>query len=83
MKKFSIALILITMPILSNAQTLTIQAIIDSVNIDSLMFRVEEISGERGVFINGVEDTIYSRNKFRPGNELCFKYIRDKFISYG
>jgi hypothetical protein len=83
MKKFSIALILIMMPIVSNAQTLTIQAIIDSVNIDSLMFRVEEISGERGVFFNWGEDNIYSRNKFRPGNELCFKYIRDKFISYG
>lgn len=67
----------------SFAQISTIQAIIDSVNIDSLMFRTEEISGQRGVFINGVEDTIYSRNKNKPGNEICFKYIREKLTSYG
>ncbi len=84
MKKLFSALFLIWfIQINSYSQIASIQAIIDSVNIDSLMFRTEEISGERGVFINGIEDTIYSRNKNRPGNELCFKYIRDKFQSYG
>jgi hypothetical protein len=66
-----------------SAQNPTIQAIINSVNIDSLMYRTQEISGEVGVVVNGVTDTIFSRNKNRPGNELCFKYARDKFISYG
>lgn len=83
MKKYFYAIAFVLFPITLNAQTLTIQAIIDSVNIDSLMFKVEEISGERGVFINGVEDTIYSRNRAKPGNEIAFKYIRDKLISYG
>ena len=66
-----------------HSQSQIIRAIIDSVNIDSLMFRVEEISGERGVFILGEEDTIYSRNRNRPGNEICFRYIREKLYSYG
>jgi hypothetical protein len=66
-----------------SAQNTTIQSIINSVNIDSLMYRTREISGEVGVVVNGATDTIFSRNKSRPGNELCFKYIRDKFISYG
>lgn len=66
-----------------SAQNSTIQAIINSVNIDSLMYRTLEISGEIGVTVNGVTDTIFSRNKNRPGNELCFKYARDKFIALG
>lgn len=66
-----------------SAQNPTIQSIIDGVNIDSLMYRTQEISGEIGVTVNGVTDTIFSRNKNRPGNELCFKYARDKFIALG
>ncbi len=47
------------------------------------MLRSNEVSGEVAVVVGGVTDTIKSRNRNRPGNELCFKYIRDKFISYG
>jgi hypothetical protein len=83
MKKLFYVVILFLLPLGASAQNQTIRAIIDSVNIDSLMFRTEEISGVRGVVVNGVADTIRSRNKSKPGNELCFKYIRDKFISYG
>lgn len=85
MKRFLLAL-LFAIPCFvqkSSAQNATIQAIINEVNIDSLMQRTREISGEVGVTVNGVTDTIFSRNKFRPGNELCFQYARDKFISYG
>ncbi|HRG57872.1 MAG TPA: M20/M25/M40 family metallo-hydrolase [Bacteroidia bacterium] len=83
MKKIFYTIIIATLPCISNAQILSIQAILDSVNIDTLMFRTEEISGERGVFLNGSVDTIFSRNRNRPGNELAFKFIRNKLISYG
>jgi hypothetical protein len=91
MKKFLSALFFIGfIQINSFSQIATIQAIIDSVNIDSLIFRTEEIVGDRGVTLywtdtatHSVTDTIDSRNKNRPGNALCFKYIRDKFQSYG
>lgn len=83
MKKIFYALVIAALPIVSHAQISSIQAILDSVNIDTLMFRTEEISGERGVFVNGVVDTIFSRNRNRPGNELAFKFIRNKLISYG
>jgi hypothetical protein len=83
MKKILYAIAITVLPIVSHAQISSIQAILDSVNIDTLMFRTEELSGERGVFVNGVVDTIFSRNRNRPGNELAFKFIRNKLISYG
>jgi hypothetical protein len=83
MKKICCAIVIAVLPIVSHAQISSIQAILDSVNIDTLMFRTAELSGERGVFVNGVVDTIFSRNRNRPGNELAFKFIRNKLISYG
>ena len=83
MKKIFYALAIAALPIVSQAQISSIQAILDSVNIDTLMFRTAELSGERGVFVNGMLDTIFSRNRNRPGNELAFKFIRNKLISYG
>ena len=83
MKKICCAIAIALLPIVSHAQISSIQAILDSVNIDTLMFRTAELSGERGVFVNGVVDTIFSRNRNRPGNELAFKFIRNKLISYG
>jgi len=83
MKKIFYALAIAALPIVSQAQISSIQAILDSVNIDTLMFRTAELSGERGVFVNGMLDTIFSRNRNRPSNELAFKFIRNKLISYG
>ena len=83
MKKIFYALAIAALPIVSQAQISSIQAILDSVNIDTLMFRTEELSGERAVYVNGAADTIFSRNRNRPGNELAFKFIRNKLISYG
>ncbi len=83
MKKIFYTLAIAALPIVSHAQISSIQAILDSVNIDTLMFHTAELSGERGVFVNGVVDTIFSRNRNRPGNELAFKFIRNKLISYG
>ena len=83
MKKIFYTFLIVALPCVSHAQISTIQTIIDSVNIDTLMFRTEEISGKRGVFVNGAIDTIFSRNRNRPGNEIAFKFIRNKLISYG
>lgn len=76
----------VLMILLSNslfAQNPIIQSIINDVNIDSLIFRAEEISGERGVIVNGSTDTIKSRHKSKPGNELAYDYIIQKLNSYG
>src|SRR5688572_32572547 len=83
MKRLYYLLLAFCFPTIVVGQNPTIQSIVNMVNIDTLMLRVNEISGEVGVVVNGVTDTIKSRNKNRPGNELCFKYARDKFIEYG
>lgn len=83
MKKYFYALVLVLFPLSVSSQITTIQNIINSVSIDSLMLNCNEISGEVGVVVGGVTDTIKSRNRNQPGNELAFRYARDKFISYG
>lgn len=65
------------------AQNPIITSIINDVKIDSLVNFVENISGEKGVVINGNIDTIYSRHKTRAGNELAFKYVLSEFSRYG
>lgn len=57
--------------------------ILSEIKIDSLMHHVEEISGYKGVWVDGELDTIKSRNKFQPGNELCFRFIAQELRSYG
>ncbi|MES2557852.1 MAG: M28 family peptidase [Bacteroidota bacterium] len=83
MKRLLYSLVLIAFPFFASAQNPTIQAIINAVNIDTLMQNADEITGEVGIVVDGVTDTIKSRNRNRPGNELCFKYLRDKLISWG
>ena len=65
------------------AQHPVIQQIINEVNLDSLMLYSEEITGERGVTINGVTDTIISRHKNNPGNDLTVDYIEMKLNQFG
>lgn len=66
-----------------NAQNPYIQSILNEISIDSLMDQAEKISGEKEVIVNGNSDTIYSRHKTRPGNELAFQYIIQEFERYG
>lgn len=65
------------------SQNPIITSIINDVKIDSLVNFVENISGEKGVNINGNVDTIFSRHKTRAGNEIAFKYILSEFSRYG
>jgi hypothetical protein len=67
----------------SQAQNPYITSILNEIKIDSLVNFVENISGEKGVVVNGNLDTIYSRHKSRPGNELAFKYIIQEFERFG
>ncbi|MFZ5553051.1 MAG: M28 family peptidase [Bacteroidota bacterium] len=85
MKKATLLFLLMTfsVPGWLLAQNPTIQTIISEVNIDTLLFRAEEISGERGVVVNGVTDTIKSRHKSKPGNELCYDFLIQKLASFG
>lgn len=82
MKK-SILLFSLFLSINLKAQNPVITSILSEVNIDSLLFKAEEISGARSITLNGVTDTIKSRHKLRPQNELAYRYIIDKFQSYG
>lgn len=83
MKKIFILLFsAITINALSQ-QNAFIHSIINQINIDTLLFRNEEITGERGITLNHITDTISSRHKNKPGNELAFRYLISKLASYG
>jgi Zn-dependent M28 family amino/carboxypeptidase len=65
------------------AQSSFVQQIINSVNQDSLMFFVQELSGDTLTLINGTTQTIPSRNKNQPGNALAETYLKQKLQGYG
>jgi len=85
MKKFLLIVLLsfLGTQLTSNAQTPIVQTIINQANIDSLVYFVEELSGEVQTVIGGVPSTIVSRNKYEPGNELAAQYLEEKLLSYG
>jgi Peptidase family M28/Secretion system C-terminal sorting domain len=74
---------LIFLSVLTYSQSPVIQSIIEQTNIDSLMYRVQELSGEVETIINGTPYTITTRNKFQPGNDMAANYIQQKLQSYG
>jgi len=65
------------------SQSPTIQAIIDQTNIDSLLYFVEELSGEVSTIIGGSPYTIVSRHWNNPSNDIAANYIEQKLESYG
>jgi len=85
MKKllFVVLLILLTFKIDSYSQSPTVRSIIDQTNIDSVIFFVEELSGEIPTIIGGQPDTILSRHKGHPGNDKAADYIQQKLEYYG
>ncbi len=60
-----------------------VQEVINRVNIDSLLKYVNELSGEVSVVVGGVTQTIASRHKNYPGNNIAAQYLREKLESYG
>ncbi len=85
MRKFlqSFFLLVLVLPNISYAQSAVVQSIIDQTNIDSLIFCVEEFSGEVSTTIASEPDTIMSRNKYQPGNDKAADYIQQKLEKYG
>lgn len=65
------------------AQNSTVQQIINSVNQDSLIFFVRELTGAIPTIVNGQSVTIVSRHKNNAANELAKDYIRQKLQQYG
>ncbi len=66
-----------------HSQSPTIQSIINQTNIDSLIYFVEELSGEVSTVIGGTPYTIVSRNKYQPSNDKAADYIKQKLNGYG
>ncbi len=64
-------------------QNTTVQQIINTVNVDSLVYFVRELSGDVQTTINGTPYTILSRHKNQPGNDKAADYIKQKFQQYG
>jgi len=85
MKKYLRILVVLIMilPAASYSQYPIVQSIINQVNIDSLIFFVEELSGEVQTIIGGSPDTIFSRHYTQPGNDKAADYIHQKLESYG
>lgn len=65
------------------AQNPIVQNLLNDVSIDSLTNFVKQLSGEKAVIINGVIDTIKSRQYQQPGNEKAFQFMKQEFIRYG
>ena len=74
---------LIVLPTGLFPQSPSVQKILDSVSLDSLMYFVRELSGDVPTIINGTSQTILSRNTYQPGNALAESYIEQKLQSYG
>ena len=64
-------------------QSPVVQQILTSVNQDSIIKFVRELSGNIPTIINGTSQTIVSRHKNQPGNALAETYIKQKLQSYG
>ena len=85
MKKLVLTLVFsfLTLQGTLQSQTPIVQEIINQANLDSLIFFVEELSGEVQTNINGAPYTIVSRHKNQPGNDIAADYIQQKLESYG
>jgi hypothetical protein len=65
------------------SQNSTVQQVINSVNIDSLVYFVRELSGDVQTTIGGQPYTIASRHKLQPGNDKAADYIKERLQFYG
>ena len=65
------------------SQNSVVQQVVNSVNIDTLVYFVRELSGDVVTTINGQPYTILSRNKNQPGNDKAADYIKERLQYYG
>ena len=68
---------------ISYSQSPVVESLINQTNLDSLIFFVEELSGEVQTIIGGTPYTIVSRHKNQPSNDKAADYIEQKLEYYG
>jgi len=84
MKKFVLASLFVLLICSSIFPQLpVVQSVINDTNIDSLVYRVRELSGDVPTIIGGSPYTIVSRNKNQPSNDMAANFIQEKLESYG
>lgn len=79
----AITFLLLTKLTFVRAQNPTVVSLLNDVRLDSLINFVKQLSGEKTVIINGVTDTIKSRQYQQPGNEKAFQFMKAEFIRFG
>ena len=60
----------------TNAQVPVVQQALNAVNADSLVWRLERLSGEVPVDVGNGDQLILSRNKYQPGNALAAQWLQ-------
>jgi photosystem II stability/assembly factor-like uncharacterized protein len=60
-----------------------IDAIIDSVSIDEIIYTEEHLSGEAPFLLNGYLDSIQTRYSYSPQIHKAKNYLQDRFENYG
>lgn len=65
------------------AQSLPVQQAINAVNADSLVWRLERLSGEVPVDVGQGDTLILSRHKTQPGNVIAAQWIQQEFTRMG
>ncbi|MFH0736661.1 MAG: M28 family peptidase [bacterium] len=66
----------------AQTETNIINEVVQSVNIDSLLFYVKELTGEVDVMINNQPVRILSRHKNNPDNAKAADYLYQKLTAY-
>ncbi len=67
----------------AHAQHPVVQAILDSVRIDSMMLYLNELTGEVPIDLGNGPETIVSRHKNNPGNALAQAWLEHKLTQFG
>lgn len=84
MKKFYLFLLsfLFSVSIFAQSFNDTVDEIVNSVNLDSLVLTVRELSGEDSTVVNGQMVLIENRSALN-GNELAAEYVAERLENYG
>lgn len=65
------------------AQHPVVQALVDGVDIDSLVWDLERLSGQEPVDVGAGDQLILSRHKSNPGNALAADWLQQRLAAYG
>lgn len=65
------------------AQQAAIQQLLDAVDPDSLVWRMERLTGEAPVDVGNGEEWILSRHKHQPGNALSAQWLQQELVRMG